>query len=240
MKYYKILNEDECHNGLQYKTGLNVDILPFYPHGDCEPGGIYFAREDILNFLSYGPWIREVTIPPRVRVYKNPGYPVKWKAKRVILGRRRRITDRLVLGLIKEGAHINSDVLDSIAELGFIKSMKFMLDAGWRSHFALPSAARKGQVEIVKLLLEEYGESNKCYALQMATQCGHVECVKLLLTGTDCDGVALFDAASLGKTECLKVLLDAGVRDISGKALDASMVYGYSECTELLLKYKVN
>jgi len=28
MKYYKILSEDECHNGLQLKTGSDIKHLP--------------------------------------------------------------------------------------------------------------------------------------------------------------------------------------------------------------------
>ena len=79
MFYYKILNEDETHYGMQYKNGLNVDILPFNPSGDCTHGGIYFSREDILAFLGYGIWIRKVTIPKDAKVYENPGYPKNGK-----------------------------------------------------------------------------------------------------------------------------------------------------------------
>lgn len=104
MKFYKILDETECHNGLQYKTGLNIDPIPFNPSGDCEPGGIYYAREDILYFLDYGPWIREVTLPDDARTYLNPRLPVKWKADKVILGERRRINDEVIEELLDEGA----------------------------------------------------------------------------------------------------------------------------------------
>lgn len=48
---------------MQYRDGLNEDVLPFNPNGDCEAGGIYFAREDILAFLDRKQWIREVTLP---------------------------------------------------------------------------------------------------------------------------------------------------------------------------------
>lgn len=54
MKFYKILNKEEKHYRMQYKFGLNVDVLSFKPKGDCAPGGIYFSREDILAFLDYG------------------------------------------------------------------------------------------------------------------------------------------------------------------------------------------
>jgi len=70
MNYYKILSKDEYHYDLQYKTGLNVDPKPFNPSGNCEPGGIYFSREDILAFLDYGPWIRKVTLPKDALVYE--------------------------------------------------------------------------------------------------------------------------------------------------------------------------
>jgi hypothetical protein len=90
MKYYKITNQKEKHYGLQYHDGEVTDILPFNSQGDCESGGIYFAREDILAFIEYGPWIREVT--PVGEIYKNPGSPKKWKAHKVVLGPRRKIT----------------------------------------------------------------------------------------------------------------------------------------------------
>src|SRR4030042_1262237 len=96
MNYYKITNKEENHYGMQYKTGLNVDILPFNPSGDCEPGGIYFSREDILAFLDYEPWIRKVTLPENEEIYENPGILKKWKAHRVILGERRVITAKVV------------------------------------------------------------------------------------------------------------------------------------------------
>ena len=104
MNFYKITNEKENHNGLQYHDGLNVDILPFNPHGDCAKGGIYFAREDILAFLNFGPWIRQVTLPNDAEIYKNPGNPKKWKADKVILGKREKITVNIIKKLIKEGA----------------------------------------------------------------------------------------------------------------------------------------
>ena len=69
--YYKITNETENHHGLQYHTGRVVDIIPFNdnPEKSCVPGGIYFTDKDhILNFGSYGPWVRPLTIPEGVEV----------------------------------------------------------------------------------------------------------------------------------------------------------------------------
>jgi hypothetical protein len=104
MNFYKITNEEETHRGLQYHDGLVVDTVPFNPNGTCEPGGIYFAREDILFFLDYGPWIRKVSIPGGAQVYKDKG---KWKADMVYLHPRRRLTGQVVQALIDEGADPN-------------------------------------------------------------------------------------------------------------------------------------
>jgi hypothetical protein len=163
MKFYKITNITECHSGLQYHTGLNVDILPFNPSGDCEPGGIYFSSKDILAFLDYGPWIREVIIPEDAQVYENPGFPKKWKADKVILGERRRITVDVVKELIEEGADPKAD-----------------------NSYALQLAAKYGHTEIVKLLIP-VSDPKACdnYALQLAAKYGHTEIVKLLIPVSD-------------------------------------------------------
>ena len=48
----KLTNETECHNGFQFKTGLNEDTIPFDPTGECKKGGIYFT--DIDNIAVDG------------------------------------------------------------------------------------------------------------------------------------------------------------------------------------------
>jgi hypothetical protein len=89
-KLVKLTNETECHNGFQFKTGLNEDTIPFNPTGECEPGGIYFT--DIGNmpeWLEYGnkqmKYCRTVTLPPDCRVYVEEN---KFKADKIILGER--------------------------------------------------------------------------------------------------------------------------------------------------------
>ena len=162
MKYWKILNESECHNGLKYKTGLNT-LLPheqWNPSGNCEPGGIYFAGADILAFVSYGPWIREVTIPDDARIYKNSGSPEKWKADKVILGPRRQWTNPTVLeGLIADGADVHA-----------------------YDDYALRRASANGHLEVVELLLKHSADihAHYDYALRWASRNGHLEVVKLL------------------------------------------------------------
>ena len=142
MKYYKLLSKDETHRGNKFKTGLNVDDQAFDPHGDCESGGIYFAREDILGFLyMHDYWIREVTLPEDARVYKNPGKPVKWKADKVILSKRKRVTVTVIKNLLKAGADVHADSDDALH---------------WASY--------NGHTEIVKMLKDHGGV--KCLKLR--------------------------------------------------------------------------
>ena len=52
--YFKITNQEENHNGLQYQNGLVEDILPFNdnPDDSCCKGGIYFSEvKHIFKFF---------------------------------------------------------------------------------------------------------------------------------------------------------------------------------------------
>ena len=31
LEFYKFTNKEEIHNGFQFRDGLNVDTVPFYP-----------------------------------------------------------------------------------------------------------------------------------------------------------------------------------------------------------------
>jgi hypothetical protein len=192
MKYWKILNESECHNGLKYKTGLNT-LLPheqWNPSGDCEPGGIYYAGADILAFVSYGPWVREVTIPDDARTYKNPDSPEKWKADKVILGRRRKWTNPTVLeGLIADGAYVHACgdyALRWASRNGHLAVVKLLLKHGAAVHadgdYALRWASGNGHLEVLELLLKHgaYVHADDDAALRWASENGHLEVVKLL------------------------------------------------------------
>jgi len=220
MKFYKILNEDECHHGMQYKTGLNTDVLPFNPRGDCEDGGIYFARKDILAFLCYGPWVREVTIPDGEEVYSNPGSLKKWKAHRVILGERKRWSDIEVFkGLVEDGAdiHVDNDyALRWVACYGHLEVVKFLVENGADIHadndYALQRAARNGHLEVVKFLVEKGADihaDNDC-ALRWAAENGHLEVIKFLVEkGADIhanNDFALQWAAYYGHLKVVKYL----------------------------------
>lgn len=82
--FYKMLEESECHMELQYKPGLNVDFRPFYPYGECRPGGLYFTEAEHVgeHFESIYTKYRIVTIPDDAQVYVEEK---KFKADKIIL-----------------------------------------------------------------------------------------------------------------------------------------------------------
>ena len=187
MKFYKITNEEEIHHGLQYHTGLVEDILPFDPSGDC---GIYFASKDILVYLYYGPWIREVTIPEGELVYENPGYPKEYSAHRVILGERRRINVDVVRELVEEGAdiHVRNDAALCFAALyGYLDIIKYFVEEGADIHahddLALRWAALQGHLDVVKYLVEQGADIHvdNDDALCWAAEQGHLDVIKYLV-----------------------------------------------------------
>ena len=128
MKYYKIVSR-KGHHGVKYKNGIVTDPLPFNPKGNCEKGGLYFSREDILAFLKYGDHVYEVE--PIGQVYENPSYPKKYKAhslKCKYIGKWKDI--KVLQRLIENGANISA-----------------------KNDYALRYSARNGHLEVVKLSL---------------------------------------------------------------------------------------
>ena len=221
MRFYKVLNEDECHNGFQYHDGLNVDSEPFNPSGNCEPGGIYFAREDILAFLSYGVWIREVTIPEGEPIYENPGHPKKYKSHRVILGQRRRITPDVVQELIDEGADVNAggdDPLHVVIHCNCPDIVKILINNGADINAGngkiLRYAIYYNWPDTVKFLIENGADVNARDGepLRAAIHYNRPEIVKLLIErGADvnaCDRDLLRIAKSYDNPEIFKILTE--------------------------------
>ena len=164
MNYYKITNGNETHHDLQYHDGLNIDTVPFNPSGNCQSGGIYYSKEDILAFVDYGCWIRKVEIPDDARTYLNPGSPVKWKSDKVFLHPRKKLwTTNMFKKLIKEGA-----------------------DPKANNSQALRYASYNGHLDIVKLLIPlSDPKADDSEALRYASRYGHLDIVKLLIPLSD-------------------------------------------------------
>ena len=89
-KLYKITNSKESHHFYFYKTGKNTFQGEFSHDAVCGYGGLFFAKEgDILNWLSWGIFIREVFLLPDSKIV-NMG--TKFKTDKFILGSRSVIT----------------------------------------------------------------------------------------------------------------------------------------------------
>jgi len=249
MNYYKILNEEENHRGLQYKTGLNIDPVEFNPSGDCEPGGIYFASKDILAFLSYGPWIRKVTLPKDAKVYKSPRILEKWKADKVILGKRYKIAAKTIQKLIDEGVDLkinDSYVLKWAAVNGYLDIIKLVIKNGidpkTDDSYALKITATNGYLKIVKFLIPlSDPKSDDNHALKFAATYGHAKVVKLLIdNGADPkadNSYALRWAAKCGRLKIVKDLIP--VSDINEKV--KKWIKNHckdQEISNLILNYK--
>ena len=187
-KYFKIVNPNG-HYGLIYKEGYNEDPLPFYPAGDCEPGGIYFASEDIFAFVDFGTDVYEVE--PIGEIYKNPGTPRKFKAHAVNLRYIGKVYEiETIEYLISHGADIHAhdeEALKCAAKYDCLEMVKYLVERGADIHaeddYALRWAAEKGHYEIVKYLVEKGADIHALedYAFRWAAYKGHYEIVKYLI-----------------------------------------------------------
>ena len=158
--YYKITNQKENHNGFQYKTGLNTDTVPWNPTDSCQAGGFYFCDiKDILGFLNYGVWLREVTLPEGEEIYKDPKGN-KYKAHQIILGKRRDLRKVSTWKfLIKNGANIralNDSALRLASAGGHLDVVKYLIEHGANVHalndLALCWASARGHLDVVEYL----------------------------------------------------------------------------------------
>jgi len=95
--YYKVTSKMESHHGFQYKDGLNILIEKFNdnPQDSCVCGGFYFADQNhILEFLNFGCWVREISIPPDAKVILDLNGD-KWRTDRIILGKKYTVSEFL-------------------------------------------------------------------------------------------------------------------------------------------------
>ncbi len=131
--------------------------------------------------------------------------------------------------------------LAAAAAYGHMKAVKRLLAKGANpmadNSWALRTAARYGQLEIVQLLLPVSApKANGSQALQMAAKHGYINVVRLLLPLSDpkADGsMPLVLAAKKGHLEIVRLLLP--VSDIDSRAISYAIQYGHLEIVKLLL-----
>ena len=189
--YYKITNETECHNGYQYKDGLNVLDKKFDPVGSCAVGGLYFTTAKyIFKYLDYGCYLREVTLPNDCQCVLDPSGN-KFRADRIILGKKYNLTDIVTFKLLLEkGADIHVDddyALRWASKNGHFDIVKFLVENGadvhaWNNH-ALRLASENGHFDIVKYLVENGADihANYDYALMVVAGAGCLPIVQYLV-----------------------------------------------------------
>ncbi|MCK9568562.1 ankyrin repeat domain-containing protein [Candidatus Pacearchaeota archaeon] len=185
MNYYKLTNKSEVHYGLRLVDGLNVDPWQWNPSGRCQEGGIYFVSSEILACLSYPEggayWIRTVTLPEGEPVWTEDG-PVKYKAHRLILGRRRRITPAVLKRLVREGALLHPNAATWAAENGYLDCLRYLNEIGAPiNEWAATRAAINGHIDCLRYLNEIKAPIDS-EAAGWAAAMGQVEAARIIKT----------------------------------------------------------
>jgi len=216
MKFYKWI-KPEGHQGLVYQEGLNTDIIPFNPNGDCKPGGIYFSRGAILAFIHYGEDLYEVE--PVGEVYENPNNPKKWKAHTVNLKYIGKASDiKVIKLLVDEGAdiHIKHERLLRWATLhGHTEIVAFALDHNPDIHacndYPLLGALIGGHKKIAQMLLDKGADIHACETdvLRYAIEDDDVDMIKFMLNAGAVPNHCLLERARYSKTEIKELIRNA-------------------------------
>ena len=118
----KFMNDDDTHYGMTYVTGLNTDILPFFPDARWPSGGIYVTtlRDFYCHVSSYGNYVRIVSLPDDARVVISHR---KMKCNKVILSERMLIKD-FISEMIEQKKLTDKSILEAVQHNGRV--LKFI------------------------------------------------------------------------------------------------------------------
>jgi hypothetical protein len=68
--FVKFINSGHTHHDFKYKLGLNEDIIPFNPTGQCSSGGLYFTEMKYAKqWRSYGVNLATIELCPDAHFY---------------------------------------------------------------------------------------------------------------------------------------------------------------------------
>lgn len=104
VKLFKVLHKDLKHHDYTYKKGLNVLKGTFYPHGECEAGGLYVTDRPEC-WIRFGTLLAPVTLPVDAQVWATPETS-KYKVDKLILGKWIEIPDHVYLEYVKQKIYI--------------------------------------------------------------------------------------------------------------------------------------
>ena len=220
--YYKITNKAECHKGYQYVDGLNILDKAFEPVGTCVAGGLYFTTaKHIFNYLHCGCNLREITLPKDCQWVQDPQRD-KFRADRIILGKKYDLADPLTFQLLlEEGADIhalNDRALCWASRKGHLDVVKYLVEKGADIHanndYALgPPVSKETIGGLRENLLKQISRGH-------ASRKGHLDIVQYLLeidTNNQANAdMALNIASEHGHSEIVKHMVEVGA-DIHSK-----------------------
>jgi len=219
--YYKITNSTENHHGFQYKDGLNVLIAKFNNDRDasCVPGGLYFTDiEHIFEFLSYGVYLWEITLPTNDTSFKIiKDRHNKWRANKIIFGKRYN--------------------LDDVETFKYLDSQG--ADIHYYSEFIMEWALRNGYSEIAKYLISIGVDINEfIYTIKRNIGIQKWDFLKFLVD----NGIIVIDndfikALVNGNTEIVKYLVHEGadIHSNNDYAITYASRRGYLEIVKFLV-----
>ncbi len=192
--YYKITNRYENHYGYQYNDGLNVLKEKFNddPTASCVAGGFYFTDIfNILHFIGYGCYLREIELPiddPDFKIVKDPSGN-KWRANKIILGNKYDLFSvETFKYLEKKGADIKpycNKIFDNVLYLNQnnLDTLKYLMEHGVDINIMHINVAyfedSNNCMDKIKYLLENGANREKIF--MSALQNNHFEIVKFLL-----------------------------------------------------------
>jgi len=192
--YFKITNAKENHHGFQYCDGLNILTEEFNddPDATCVTGGFYFTdAEHILEFLEYGIYLREITLPIHDPDFKMVQDYNKWRANKIILGKKYNLCDVSTFKYLKDqGSSFNNDFLLQYASKNksHPEVIQFSILEGANIHtgndYAVRLASKIGHLKVVQFLVSNGADihADNDYAVRFASRNGHLDVVKFLIS----------------------------------------------------------
>jgi len=193
--YFKITNAKEKHHKFQYYDGLNVLKEEFNddPHANCVAGGFYFTdAKHIFKFLSYGIYLRKITLPindPDFKIVQDKNN--KWRANKIILGKRYNLIDVSTFEyLINQGVDVhtkNDYAVRWASENGHLDVIQFLIskdaDIRAKNDDALKRASEKGHLKVIRLLISNGADIHvdNNYILRRAAINNYLDVINFLI-----------------------------------------------------------
>uniref|UniRef100_A0A6C0E5W6 Ankyrin repeat protein n=1 Tax=viral metagenome TaxID=1070528 RepID=A0A6C0E5W6_9ZZZZ len=216
--HVKITNENECHYGFQYKTGLNTLDKYFDKSGSCVAGGFYITDLDNVDKFYYkGVWLRIIEIPKGAKSVKDPDdvHGEKWRLDKIILKNKYPLYN---LETIKKfNLKITNYYITEVCKRGHIDILEWYLINNPSFKFSnqiLNETIKCGQIKTLEWCRERNLVPIDLPILDIGSAEGHLEVlVWLQKSGLPCkySEMAMDDASYYGHIDVLEWWLNSGL-----------------------------